>query len=302
MICILSVALIYINFQLFIFVILLLPVLAILIAFINNKLKVLFAQWRESVRSFNKGTLRILEVLHLTKIQNAEEYEKEQMRINNEQFTSLDIKIQWLQEIYQAIRANWIWLMGILVIVLGGVAVINQNMSIADVFLFYIVFNFMKRDVGNILGAIPQFTNGKEALDRFVEMYLNETQHPYSGKENINTIKTIELSGVDFAYVPDKPVLSNIHLSLESGNIYMIKGKNGSGKTTLMHLILGFYRPENGIIKANNKRYDDLDIRQLRGHFGIVLQESPLFSGTIAENITYGHEKVTIQEKLEVST
>ena len=300
MIAMLSGALMYINLSLFGFVILLLPLLAVLIIFINRKLKKLFAEWRESVRTFNRGTLHILEILHLTKIQNAEEFEKEQMRIKNEEFTSLDIKIQWFQDMYQAIRTNWIWLMGILVIIIGGVAVIKENMTIGDVFLFYIVFNFMKRDVGNILGAIPQFTNGKEALSRFSEVYLNETKQPYVGEKETTRLEKIEFKSVDFAYIKGKPVLENIHLTLESGNIYLIKGKNGSGKTTLMHLILGFYKPDNGTILANNIPYTKLNIKQLRSHFGIVMQESPLFSGTIAENITYGHTNIGREEVLHV--
>lgn len=300
MIAMLSGALMYINLSLFGFVVLLLPILALLIIFINHKLKKLFTEWRESVRTFNRGTLHILEILHLTKIQNAEEYEKEQMRLKNEQFTSLDIKIQWLQEMYQAIRTNWIWLMGILVIIIGGVAVLEQDMTIGDVFLFYIVFNFMKKDVSNILGAVPQFINGKEALNRFSEVYLNETKQPYLGVLETRKLESIELKSTDFAYVRGKPVLEDIYLTLESGNIYLIKGKNGSGKTTLMHLILGFYKPDRGVILANDVSYEQLDIKQLRSHFGIVLQESPLFSGTIVENITYGHENVSREEVLHV--
>jgi ABC-type bacteriocin/lantibiotic exporter with double-glycine peptidase domain len=178
--------------------------------------------------------------------------------------------------------------------------VIKENMTIGDVFLFYIVFNFMKRDVGNILGAIPQFTNGKEALSRFSEVYLNETKQPYVGEMETTRLETIEFKSMDFAYIKGKPVLENIHLTLESGNIYLIKGKNGSGKTTLMHLILGFYKPDNGTILANNIPYTKLNIKQLRSHFGIVMQESPLFSGTIAENITYGHTNIGREEVLHV--
>ncbi len=296
MIVMLSGALVYINPRLFLFVILLLPVLAILILVINRRLKKLFIQWRESFRNFNRGTLHILEILHLTKIQNAEQYEEEQMRKKNEQFTTLDIKIQWLQEMYHAIRANWIWLMGILVIIIGGMAVIEENMTIGDVFLFYVVFNFMKRDVGQILAAIPQFTNGKEALDRFTEVYFHDSKQPYTGTEKIDQIRTISIRDVSFSYTEGKPVLEHVSLEMEKGTVYLVKGRNGSGKTTLMHLILGFYRPGKGFLMANDIPYDSLEMRALRTHFGVVLQEAPVFSGTIAENIAYGHPEISEAE------
>lgn len=292
-------ALLYINAQLFLIVILLLPVLALLVVLLNRRLTSLYAEWRSKFRSFNKGILHILEILHLTQIQNAVDFEKTQMREKNAAFTALDIRIIWLQDIYQAIKSNWIWMMGILVIVLGGIAVTESQMSMGEVFLFYIVFNFMKKDAGVIIGAFPQFINGIEALERFGEVFVNDEKAPYQGTNQIEKIDTIELQDVSFSYIAGREVLAGVNIAFRKNCVTLIRGANGSGKTTLMHLILGFYQPQQGRIEVNGQSYSDIDIPMLRQRFGVVLQEAPLFSGTVLDNVSYGHPESSESDVLK---
>jgi ABC-type bacteriocin/lantibiotic exporter with double-glycine peptidase domain len=83
--------------------------------------------------------------------------------------------------------------------------------------------------------------------------------------------------------------LQDLTLSVDAGTTVAIVGPNGSGKSTIAYLILGFYRPQAGEVYADNHPFRELDIKALRRDIGIVTQTQMMFSGTILENITYGH-------------
>ncbi len=101
----------------------------------------------------------------------------------------------------------------------------------------------------------------------------------------------VRMDNVAFAYddLPDKPVLQNITLDAEPGQIIALLGKTGSGKSTLINLLPRFYDVTNGTVTIDNIDIRDVKLTSLRQQIGIVLQESTLFSATIRENIAYGH-------------
>ena len=105
---------------------------------------------------------------------------------------------------------------------------------------------------------------------------------------------------VNFSYTEDR-ILNQVDLDLKPGSVVVLMGPNGSGKSTIANLILGLYRPQDGLIFAEEHRYEELDIRHLRKSFGVVQQDPVIFSGTIVENITYGNPEVSYEDVLIAS-
>ena len=103
-----------------------------------------------------------------------------------------------------------------------------------------------------------------------------------------NCEKVLEISHVDFSYVPDKPILKDVSISAPKGQMIAVVGPTGSGKTTIMNLINRFYDVDAGSISLDGTDIREFDLDSLRSKVGIVLQDSVLFSGTIRDNIRFG--------------
>ena len=114
---------------------------------------------------------------------------------------------------------------------------------------------------------------------------------------NENTLRGhIEFKNIDFAYIPEKPVLKNLKLCVKPGQKVAIVGATGSGKTTIVNLLTRFYDIDSGEILLDGVNINDIPKKELRGAIGIVLQDTVLFSDTIAKNIRYGQIDATDAE------
>lgn len=119
------------------------------------------------------------------------------------------------------------------------------------------------------------------------------------GAQEIDGINgNVELRSVNFSYIDGKPILKDININVQKGQKIALVGPTGSGKTTVMNLMNRFYDIQSGEILFDGINIQDITLSSLRRNVGIVLQESVLFSGTIAENIAYGKDDAT-QEEIE---
>lgn len=128
--------------------------------------------------------------------------------------------------------------------------------------------------------------------------------------EVTNRDKTVDITGINgqvhidnvtFGYDEDMPVLKNVDILVEKGQMVALVGPTGSGKTTVMNLMNRFYDVNSGAIYVDGKDIRDLSISSLRSNVGIVLQESIIFSGTIFDNIAYGKENATLEEVISAA-
>ena len=106
----------------------------------------------------------------------------------------------------------------------------------------------------------------------------------------------VELDNVCFSYLPQKPLIENLNLSVKSGQHIAIVGPTGCGKTTLINLLMRFYDVVSGEIRVSGEPVTSITRNSLRGSFGIVLQETWIFRGTVRDNIAYGKPDATLEE------
>jgi subfamily B ATP-binding cassette protein MsbA len=111
----------------------------------------------------------------------------------------------------------------------------------------------------------------------------------------------IEFRHVGFHYEPTEPVLRDISLVAEPGQVIALVGPSGSGKTTLVHLIPRFYDPQSGQVMLDGQDLRDYSLRSLRQHIGMVMQEDFLFSGSLRDNIKYGRPEATDEEVVQAA-
>ena len=141
------------------------------------------------------------------------------------------------------------------------------------------------------------FTGASRIQEMFDE---KEEVRPENGPVFSELKEGVEIKNVDFAYLPNKKVLSNVSISASKGKMVAVVGPTGSGKTTIMNLINRFYDVDAGSITFNGIDIRDYDLDSLRKNVGIVLQESVLFSGTITDNIRFGDDSIS-QEMVETA-
>lgn len=176
----------------------------------------------------------------------------------------------------------------VLVIVVGAINAATGRLSVGDIqaFVQYVKrFNQPIQEVANISNV---FQSTLAAAERVFEV-LEEPEEVDDGKLSSDPARgDIEFDDVRFSYVPEKPLIEGLNLNVQSGAKIAIVGPTGAGKTTLINLLMRFYDVNGGSIKV-----DGIDVRDwprdvLRDQFGMVLQDTWLFEGTVAQNIAYG--------------
>jgi ATP-binding cassette subfamily B protein len=120
-------------------------------------------------------------------------------------------------------------------------------------------------------------------------------------REDITCNGKIELDGVNFSYSKERNLIENLNLDVQPGQRIAIVGPTGCGKTTLINLLMRFYDVDKGSIKVNDVDIKEMKRKTLRQLYGMVLQETWLFHGTVKENIAYGKADATMEEIIEAA-
>ncbi|MEE1144357.1 MAG: ATP-binding cassette domain-containing protein, partial [Acutalibacteraceae bacterium] len=119
----------------------------------------------------------------------------------------------------------------------------------------------------------------------------------YSNKKKISNLRgEYELKDVCFEYDGRKPVIKDLNIKVEQGETVALVGASGSGKSTVINMLIGFYKPNSGMITVDGENMSNLDLRSYRKHIAVVPQSSVLFTGSIRDNITYGLSGVTDEQ------
>lgn len=208
------------------------------------------------------------------------------------------------------IRANvWGGIMGpchniinnlnyLIVAAFGGYFTIRGIISVGDIQAIIQYSRQFSQPINQIANQYAEILTAIAGAER-VFAILDTPDETDEGTKHMDedSIKgNIEFKNIHFAYTPDKPVLKNLNLSVKSGQKIAIVGATGSGKTTIVNLLTRFYDIDSGEILLDGVNINDIPKKELRGAIGIVLQDTVLFSDTIAKNIRYGRIEATEEE------
>ena len=185
--------------------------------------------------------------------------------------------------------------------IFGGFVALTAGpavLSIGQLSCFLSYANQYTKPFNEISSVITELQNALASAKRVFDLLDEPEQIP--DKENAVVLKDAEgivgLSHVAFSYVPEVPLLKDVNLSVKPGQRVAIVGPTGCGKTTLINLLMRFYDVKKGAITVDGTDIRDMTRESLRENYGMVLQETWLKSGTIAENISYGRPDATMEE------
>jgi len=187
--------------------------------------------------------------------------------------------------------------------VVGGVLVTRQAISVGDIqaFIQYArQFTMPITQTANIANIIQSTIASAE---RVFELLDEPEEVPeQQGRISSDTVKgDISFRGVRFSYKEDEPLIENMNIDVKSGQMVAIVGPTGAGKTTLVNLLMRFYEVNGGSITVDGTDITKLKRGDLRSLFGMVLQDTWLFNGTIRDNIAYGRAGATEAEVVEAA-
>lgn len=295
-----SAILLFLNWHLFAIMLSTTPLLLLVNQVFGKKVKQRVQLWRTTFRNFNKRMLYVLQMLDLTRIQAAESFEKKNQRETFEQLRSTTYHMQWFQTAYCTIQNSIVAISGVLVLMIGGIAILDGSMSLGELASFYVAVGLLKSHLAPFITSIPQMMEGSESLASIHELVSTCDYVPYTGTKKVVAHGPLVLNSVHFKYDRD-PILCGVNLTIQPGETVAILGANGVGKSTIINLILGFYKPDEGELSINSELYSNIDICNLRRSIGVVTQEAIIFSGTISENITYGNGVASEKEILRAT-
>lgn len=157
--------------------------------------------------------------------------------------------------------------------------------------------NQYTKPFNEISGVIAELQNAVTSAQRVFAVIDEPAESSDEGKEVMTECDgSLELSRVNFSYVPENPLITDFNLTVRPGQKIAIVGPTGCGKTTVINLLLRFYDINSGTIKLSGKNTQEITRSSLRSMFGMVLQDTWLFTGTVAENIAYGRPDATTEQ------
>ncbi len=186
----------------------------------------------------------------------------------------------------------------VLVSVIGGVLVVGRSIQIGDIQAFIQYARQFSQPITQLASISNNIQSTLASAERVFEI-LDESEESQeedadAGQERVRGQVTFE--GVSFRYEPNHPLIENLNINVRAGETLAIVGPTGAGKTTLVNLLMRFYDVDEGRILLDRRDIRSLSRRQLRRVFGMVLQDTWLFHGTIRENIAYGREDASREE------
>ncbi|MFE0762192.1 ABC transporter ATP-binding protein [Streptomyces smyrnaeus] len=212
----------------------------------------------------------------------------------NEKLYKAGFKAQFISGIMQPAMMFVGNLNYVLVAVVGGLRVASGALSIGDVQAFVQYSRQFSQPLTQVASMANLVQSGVASAERVFEILDAEEQSPDPDEAHTERPSAlrgrVELENVSFRYSEDKPLIENLSLAVEPGQTVAIVGPTGAGKTTLVNLLLRFYEVRDGRILLDGTDIAAMSREELRAGIGMVLQDTWLFGGTIAENIAYGAE------------
>ena len=184
--------------------------------------------------------------------------------------------------------------------IFGALTAISGTLSVGQLSCFLTYANQYTKPFNEVTGVLTQLQTALAAATRVFDVLEAENEAPDAeDSKHIDNCKgNVKIENVSFSYTKEKPLITNFSLNVKSGSHIAIVGPTGCGKTTFINLLMRFYETDKGTISIDGVDIKTMPRDELRKIYGMVLQDSWLFHGTIMENLKYGNENATDEEAI----
>lgn len=287
-----------ISWQMTLVAIVVLPISFGLIALVVGKSQKYFTEQQVSLGKINGHIEEMFSGHTIMKAFNGEERSiKTFYNINNTLHESA-----WKSQFFSGLLMPIMTFVGNLgyvgVAVLGGWLAINGKIKIGDIQAFIQYMNQFSQPITQTANIANVLQSTAAAAERVFEFLAEENEVPQASLPMAlsNVAGGVDFENVVFGYSPDKTIIKGFTTSIKPGQKVAIVGPTGAGKTTIVNLLMRFYDVNQGAIKIDGVDIRDMKRKDLRALFGMVLQDTWLFTGTIEENIAYGKSNASHEE------
>ena len=278
--------------------IVILPISMALISFVVKKSQKYFKDQQEYLGHINGQVEEVYGGHLVIKAFNREKDTIEEFNRTNEILYQSAWKSQFLSGMMQPIMM-FVGNIGYAAVALsGGLLAIRGTITIGDIQAFIQYVKNFTQPIQQIAQVINQVQSMAAASERVFE-FLNEEEEDQTVEHpaDVSAVTgTVDFDHVQFGYNPDQTIIKDFSAHVKPGQKIAIVGPTGAGKTTMVKLLMRFYDVNSGSIKLDGHDVRDFNRRELRDAFGMVLQDTWLFKGTIMENIRYGRLEATDEE------
>ena len=292
-----------ISWQMTLISLVILPVAGFVVRIIVGKSQKYFSRQQEYLGHVNGQVEEIYGGLTVVKAFNAEDKVVKEFDKANDELYHSAWRSQFLSGLMHPVM-NFISNVGYVgVAVAGGYLAINGTITVGNIQSF-IQYNKQFTQPINQIAQISSMLQSMVAAAERVFEFLEQPEEVNTAKGNIDTSKlkgNVEFKHVKFGYNPDKTIIKDFSAKVKEGQKIAIVGPTGAGKTTMVKLLMRFYDVTDGEILVDGHNIKDFDRGELRKMFGMVLQDTWLFGGTVKDNIKYSKEDATDDEVIEAA-
>lgn len=291
-----------INIPMTVVAIIILPVSISLISFIVKHSQHHFENQQNYLAEVNGNIEEMYSGHTVIKVYNAENKMLEQFNKNNDILYESNWKSQFVSGLMHPIMQFISNLGYVIIAILGGYFCIKGKITVGNIQSFITYTKNFTRPITEIAGEASQLQTMVAASERVFNFLESEEEEYGNFISNLDNIKgNVEFKNVSFGYNEKENIINNFSAKIKKGQKIAIVGPTGAGKTTIIKLLMRFYNVNNGKILIDNKNINEFTRQDLRSIFGMVLQDTWLFSGTIMDNLRYGNLNATDDEVIEAA-
>ena len=262
-----------------------------------------FVKQQDELGNINGQIEEIYSAHNVVKVFTGEQKEQEKFEETNKKLFKSAVKANVLSGFMHPIMNFMGNLAYIVICILGGYIAYRKGdfLYAATIVAFIMYMRTFNNQIGNIANISSTLQSTAAASERLFEFLDAEEQEEEHKDRQLQTVKgNVEFKNVCFGYDADKVIIHNFSANIKAGQKVAIVGPTGAGKTTLVNLLMRFYEVNSGDILIDGVSIKDMPREEVRGYFGMVLQDAWLFEGTIRENISYGTYGLT-NEQIETA-
>lgn len=189
----------------------------------------------------------------------------------------------------------------IAICIIGAYLVINGRVNVGALVAFIMYTKLFSGPLESIANGMSMIQSTVASARRVYDYLDGEEMEETEPCGNINVRGEVHFEDVSFSYVPEKPLIEHLNIHVHPGQKVAIVGPTGGGKTTIVNILMRFYDPQAGKVLVDGKEIVAMNRSEVREMFGMVLQDTMLFSGSVYDNIAYGKEDATREEVMEAA-